>query len=374
MRWAGIAAACALTALAVLLSAPSALAHSPQPPRSFFGVVSQTHTLTDADLERMKRGHVGMVRVALPWQEVDPTPDPDDYDWRDFDGVVSNAARHGVAVLPTVYTVPQWVAALGGCHGSPAGPCSITPPKSAYALSLWRTFLTAAVARYGHGGSFWSAHPAVPRRPIETWQIWNEENSPGFFQPRPDPERYAALLRAASEAIHGQDASAQILIGGLFGYPRKGRGGGLRATEYLRDLYAIPDISAAFDGVAIHPYASRISGVEGQVRRINQIIHQAGDDEAGLWITEIGWASGGGPQPLNRGREGQAKRLRQAFRFFEEKRVAMRIQAVLWYAWRDVSLRDSICSWCARSGLFPIDSLKRPKPAWHAFTAFTGGR
>jgi len=354
-----------------VLAAPTSAAA--KPPDSFFGVVSQNRDLDTADFERMSRGHVGTVRIAMPWQEIDPGPAPNDLDWERFDDIVAAAARHRVRVLPTVYTVPIWVSLAENCGTQVYGPCSITPPRTTYGLSLWRSFLAAAVARYGPDGSFWRGHPSVPHRPIRTWQIWNEQNSPGFFQPRPDPERYANLLRAASEAIRGRDEGAEIVIGGLFGYPLKGRDGGMRATEYLRELYAIPDIEAAFDGVAVHPYASRISGVEGQMRRINQVITQAGDEKATLWVTEIGWASDSSDQPLSRGRQGQATRLRQAFDLFLSKRRAMRIEAVLWYAWQDVPRRDAICKWCSRSGLFPLGSLENPKPAWDAFTAFTGG-
>ena len=28
--------------------------------------------------------------------------------------------------------------------------------------------------RYGPRGSWWQDHPDVPKRPIRTWQIWNE--------------------------------------------------------------------------------------------------------------------------------------------------------------------------------------------------------
>jgi hypothetical protein len=370
MRWAGIAAAC--TIAASVLAAPATAAQ--KQPDPFFGVVSQNRDLSASDFERMGRGNVGTARIALPWQEIDPGPAPNDLEWDRFDEIVASAARNRVELLPTVYTVPHWVSLTEGCRTPANGPCSITPPHTAYGLSFWRSFLASAVARYGPDGSFWEGHPTVPYRPIEAWQIWNEQNSPGFFQPRPNPERYADLLRAASEAIGGQDESAQVVIGGLFGYPLNGRDGGLRATEYLRALYAIPDIEAAFDGVAVHPYASRISGVIGQMRRINQIITQAGDDKATLWVTEIGWASGGSDdEPLNRGPRGQANRLREAFEFFVEKRKPMRIETVLWYAWQDVPRRDAICKWCARSGLFPLGSLEQPKPAWKAFTAFTGG-
>ena len=49
------------------------------------------------------------------------------------------------------------------------------------------------------------------------------------------------------------------------------------------------------------------------------------------------------------------------------------IRPVLWYAWRDVSTHESRCKWCARSGLFRVDSLV-PKLAWDAFVRFTGGQ
>jgi hypothetical protein len=373
MRW--LTAAGAVLAAALMIGAPGRAAAPAKPPRDFFGVVSQTRSLSAGDFDRMGRARVGMVRAALPWQEVDPSPAPGDYEWARFDAIVAGAARRGISVLPTVYTVPQWVSHVAEhCNGPANGPCSITPPHTTYGLSLWRTFLAEAVGRYGPDGRFWAAHPHLRYEPITAWQIWNEENSPGFFQPRPNPSRYANLLRAASEAIRGQDPGAQVVIGGLFGYPLKGRDGGLRATEYLHDLYAIPDIGAAFDGVAVHPYASRIAGVEGQMRRINHIIHRAHDEQAQIWVTEIGWGSANGPEPLNRGRRGQAKRLRQAFRFFEAKRKAMRIHSVLWYAWQDVPAHDALCKWCARSGLFAVGPLERPKPAFRAYTAFTGGK
>ena len=254
----------------------------------------------------MGRGNVGTVRIALPWQEIDPGPAANDLEWDRFDEIVAGAARHQIDVLPTVYTVPHLGLADRGVPHAVQRPLLDHPaPHRLRAQLLAFVPRCRGCAATAPTATFWEGHPTVPYRPIDAWQIWNEQNSPGFFQPRPNPERYADLLRAASEAIGGRDDSAQIVIGGLFGYPLNGRDGGLRATEYLRALYAIPDIEAAFDGVAVHPYASRISGVVGQMRRINQIITQAGDDRATLWVTEIGWASGGSnDEPLNRGPRG----------------------------------------------------------------------
>ena len=255
------------------------------------------HTLDRDDFDRMDQGRVGTLRVALPWHEVDPTP----VAGRLRLGALRRHRRRRCAstaidVLPTVYTVPTGSRRSSTARRRPNGPCSITPPHTELGLSPWRTFLAEAVGRYGPGGLLLgAASRRCATQPITAWQIWNEENSPGFFQPRPDvgPLR-RRCCSAASEAIRGQDPDAEVVLGGLFGYPLNGRDGGLRATDYLRELYADPGIEAAFDGrrrsTRTRPHAP---GVKGQMRRINHIVREAGDEQARIWITEIGWGSGG---------------------------------------------------------------------------------
>ena len=368
MRRAGAVAALIMA----LVSMTAGTAGAGTPPPGFYGVVSQGHLERD-DMKRMGAGRVGTLRVSLPWGQIDRAPLPGGYDWSSFDQIVASAARERITILPTVYTVPQWVSALEGCTSPPGGPCTITPPHTQIGLAAWRTFLGAAVTRYGPGGLFWTLHPDLPAAPIRAWQIWNEENSPGFFAPRPDVGRYADLLRSAADAIRSQDPGAEIVLGGMFRYPLGGGKGGIRATDFLRGLYSQPGLEAAFDGVAVHPYAGRISGVERQVRRMAGVVRAAGDAQASLWITEIGWSSGGKRTPLNRGPRGQAQRLRAALGWFTRRRAHLRLRTVLWYAWRDVPESQSRCKWCARSGLFPVGSLDRPKPAWSAYVGFTGG-
>lgn len=367
MRGSGIAAALLVATAVLVTSAPA----SAQAPPEFYGVVPQDK-LSNRDIERMGRGRVGTMRVTLSWSEIDPTPVPQDYDWEKFDAVVAEAARQQVEILPTVFTVPPWVSAMEGCTKPPGGPCEIRPPQTAAGLGAWREFLEAAVGRYGPEGLFWTLNPTVPERPIRAWQIWNEQNSPGFYQPRPDVGDYAALLTAASEGIRAEDPGAEVVLGGLYRYPLRGEKGGIRATDYLERLYDHPGIESTFDGVAIHPYAARISGVRAQVRRMVRVVDARGDGDEGIWITELGWASAGRRNPLNRGPEGQAARLRRAFAWFTAEREALGIRLVAWYAWRDTAVDDVRCNWCAYSGLFEFDSL-RPKPAWAEFVRFTGG-
>ena len=100
----------------------------------------------------------------------------------------------------------------------------------------------------------------------------------------PDPRRRATTAACSPPQRRrsaGSDPGAQIVLGGLFRYPLGGREGGIRATDYLRELYA-RGLSYAFDGVAIHPYAGHVSGVRHQVKRMTDVIDESGDDAVGL--------------------------------------------------------------------------------------------
>lgn len=360
-----------IATLAALLGTTPAAQAQELPPREFYGVVSQGD-LQAPDFERMGAGRIGTVRLTLPWSEVDPSPLPRDYEWERFDVLVEGAARHGVSVLPTFYSIPRWVSTVERCEGPVNGPCAITPPRSEVGLRAWGEFVSASVERYGPGGSFWELHPEIPALPIRVWQVWNEPNSPGFYQPRPDVAGYARLLGAAAESIRAEDPSAEILLAGMFRYPLRGEKGGMRATDFLAQLYERPGAAADFDGVAVHPYAARLSGVKKALNRLLRVMRTAGDTGAGLWITEIGWASGGRPNPLNRGPEGQAARLAQSFRWLSANRAALGLRLIAWYAWRDTPVAETRCAWCAKSGLFRAAEL-RAKPAWEQLMQFTGG-
>lgn len=367
---AGVAAACAAAAVLAGCGSdegePATSTPAPVEP-SFFGVAPQGQLL-DEDLDRMGEGGVGTLRIFLPWGLIDPT-EADDFDFSAYDGIILGAARNDIDVLPFMFGTPNWVAQT--LDGEPCDlDCDGFAPRSEEALAAWGEFVAAAVNRYGPDGDLWAENPDLPARPVEVWQIWNEQNSPSFYEPAPDVASYAKLLEVASEQIREHDPEATVILGGMFGTPQGGERPAYSAWEYLRELYAITG-TETFDGVAVHPYAARLEKVELQIERMRDEIEAAGDDDASLWITEIGWSSDGPKNPLNRGLEGQAELLTDSFQYFVDNREAWNIQSVIWFSWRDIG--DSICDWCADSGLFPEASLEEPKPAWEAFTEFTGG-
>ncbi len=342
---------------------------APPAPEEFFGVVPQA-LLTDDDLDRMEKGKVGTIRLVVPWGALDLTPKADDLDFSSIDPVVLGAAERGIRVLPTIYGTPTWVAEdLDGYDCEDA--CGTYAPHSPEALDEWKSFIGALVDRWGPEGSLWEGHPDIDPTPVRSWQIWNEQNSPTFFQPSVDPAAYAALVESASEAIHDRDDGGEVVLGGMFGTPFKGEPPAMRAWDFLHDLYAIDGARDTFDDIAAHPYAAHEAKIEVQVEHLHDEV-VAADDDAGLWITEVGASSAEGGNPLDRGPEGQADQLRDAFDFFLAQRQAWNIKGVTWYSWRDTPSEASQCDWCAGSGLFEAEALD-PKPAWDAFVSFTGG-
>ena len=226
------------------------------------------------------------------------------------------------------------------------------------------------MGRYGPDGEFWRLHPALPYTPVRTWQVWNEQNAAHFWHgSKPSPARYADLLRLTHDAITEVDPAAEIVLGGMYGYPNDR--GSMKMRRYLRALYATGSVHGLFDGVALHPYARNVRAVKRQVTHARKIMNANGDAAKGIWVTEIGWATDG-PRGwhLVTNRKGQARKLRRSFRMLLRKRASYGIRNVTWFSWRDFP--KGVCRWCGASGL--LSRSGKPKPAWFQYARLAGGR
>jgi hypothetical protein len=359
-----------LLALVAALCAPTA---AEALPGSFFGIAPQT-ALTDRDAAYMKAGGIGSIRWPLAWASVQPTA-RGGYDWSSFDPVVEVAARHGLAVLPFLYTTPSWAASKS----------TTLPIDSARARRGWTAFVEAAVKRYGPGGEFWAEHappsaevnyvPAISMPlPIRNWQVWNEANFFYFAYPV-SPGRYARLLKLTNGAIKSADPSAKTILSGLFGNPDQGGKWGMDATKFLAALYRVPGIKAQFDGVALHPYAFHVEDLEEMTDEMREVMLENHDPGAGFYVTEMGWGSQNDSSVVafEQGIQGQARELRRAYRFLILNRAWLNLKATYWYSWKD-NPEYVACSFCDSVGLFRAGAEFRPKPAWRAFVGLTGGR
>jgi len=359
----------AFVAIVALFAAGAGGKPTPSAPPSFFGMSPQTE-LTDRDTAYMRAGHVGALRVPLPWSAIQPTA-RGGYDWSEFDKLISTAARAHLQVLPFVYGTPSWV----------AGKATTLPIDSAKARSAWATFLAAAVKRYGPGGEFWAENAsginyeqAIPTpTPIRTWQIWNEANFFYFAYPV-SPSRYARLLKLSSAAIKGTDPGAKVVLTGLFGKPNPRPPRGMPASQFLAALYRVPGIESSFDGIALHPYAIDTEDLEELVEAFHEVTVE-NHDRVPLYITEMGWGSQNDFQhdAFEQGIQGQARQLRNAYTYLLQNRGRLDLKQVYWYSWKDT--RDyPECDFCDSVGLFRTGKGFHPKPAWRAFVALSHGR
>jgi hypothetical protein len=357
-----------LAALALTVPAATSIGASSPPPQ-FFGVSPQGG-LTQNDVEYMRAARIGSIRWPLSWGSVQPSPHGG-YNWTGFDEVVEMAARGHLQVLPFLYGTPRWI----------SGKPTTLPIDSARAREAWSAFVSAAVERYGPGGEFWAEHaheginyePAIPTpTPIRSWQVWNEANFFYFAYPV-SPTRYARLLKLTHGAIKRADPQAKIVLSGLFGEPTAGGLRGMPAVEFLERLYQVPGIKADFDSVALHPYAVDAETLEEMAEEVRGVVLQAHDPGAGLYITEMGWGSQNdfNKVAFEQGVKGQVDELRNAYRFLIDNRHRLNLKATYWFSWQD--LKGS-CTFCDSVGLFHAGNRLKPKPAWHAFVALTGGR
>jgi hypothetical protein len=324
-------------------------------PRVFFGAEADpvTAPMTAADFQRMRAAKLGTLRVDFLWSKVERTAGAP-RDWSFYDQLVRRAARARVSIMAVLVGSPAF-----------AAESEAYVPATAAGRAGFSRFVRDVVKRYGHGGSFWRLHRKIPRRPVSTYQIWNEPNYPPHWADGPpDAAAYGAFLKEQASVIRRYDRRATIGLGGLLASSTRGEAG----YSYLAALYRIPGIKRAFDAVSVHPYAEDAAGVQGELTRIRAVMRSNGDARTPVWISELGWATGGGNPYFSTTPAGQAAKLKSAFRFVARNRARYRVSRLVWFSWRD-RFGPASRGWEFYCGLF--DASGNPKPAWTAFRKFT---
>jgi exo-beta-1,3-glucanase (GH17 family) len=143
------------------------------------------------------------------------------------------------------------------------------------------------------------------------------------------------------------------------------------ARDYLTKLYAL-GAADDFDSIAIHPYANNAGLSVAQLESAHRLAVKHGDGDAGLWVTEVGWAARGPKSnPYVKGLDGQARVLARALSEYKRRARTLNLRGVFWYSWRDKKGGEAICDWCGYAGLRTKQG--EPKPAWEAFIRVARG-
>src|SRR6201989_1299105 len=286
--------------LALGLLAVPAAAQGYLPP-GFIGISPQNNGNAH-EHEVMGDAGIQSVRLPLYWAAVEPeNPAFAERQWDSFDREVRLAADAGMETLPFITSTPKWVS-----------PVRIdVPVATAHQRRAWASFVQAAVRRYGPGGSFWREEDELPYIPVRRWEIWNEENIVSFAA-KPEPARFATLIRIAGRVIHREAPGSKVIVGGLFGRPLQ-IPPNVASGDFLSRLYRARPIKRFFDGVALHPYVADARAMGTQLTNLRRIMRRHHDGATPLYVTELGWGSQSGPTRWQRGLWGQAYQLSKAF-------------------------------------------------------------
>lgn len=324
--------------------------------KGFFGVV-QGQPFSKRDYAQLGKAGTGTVRFGLIWNSVEPNS-TSGFHWDAYDAKIGNLAAHGVRSFPTLSGSPSWIAK------HPKQP----PLGSKHDQQAWQKFLTAAVNRYGRGGTYWQTryrlqHPGKRAVPITEWQIWNEPNLRKFFPKKHATRNYARLVKLSAKPIRQADGKAKVVLAGMPAFLRP------TADKFLGRLYRVKGFKKSFDAAALHPYAENMKKFTTAIKRMRRALKQHGDKRKGLWLTEVGWGSKRGHGHLNVGKKGQKRMLQRSFSVTLHKRHKWHIQGVQWFDWRDPPKGAAVgCSFCSSAGLLKNGYGK--KPAYRAFTHF----
>jgi hypothetical protein len=334
--------ASARSSAAASLQRPSTTTTPPAPPAvpaGFVGVdvdgpVFGSHDTINFDRQvgTMVANGVQSIRVAFNWAAAEqyqswskvPTADRDEYtnvDGKPFlftqtDEIVGSAAQHDVTVLPTVLYTPSWDAS-----NNKQGPVN-TPKRT----GPYGTYLTALIGRYGPHGSFWKANPQILRRPIRSWQIWNEENL-GYYWPQPFASSYVRLLRTAHAAIRQADPGAKVVLGALTNL----------AWKSIGQIYRIGGARNLFDVASVNGFTKLPADVILYLRLTRNAMIHFQDGHKPLLATEVSWPSSEGKSrqkfDFDTTEAGQARDIATLLPLIGAAYQSLRLAGFYYYTW-----------------------------------------
>lgn len=256
------------------------------------------------------------IRFDISWSIVQPK-NSSQFSWATYDTIVAAAQKYHLSILGIIDYTPQWARA-SSCPTSDK--CQPKDPNQ------FGTFAAAVASHYAPMG-------------VHSWEIWNEPNSPLFWQPKASPSTYAKLLKAAYQGIHHVDASAIVVTGGLA--PQTNTEAGWAPLDFMAELYH-NGAKPYFDAIGDHPYTFPQSPTDDMYHAWNQmaapldslrqLLVYEHDSNKKIWVTEFG-APTNGPDPKRWVSESeQATILQGAINLYRSYNW---VGPFFWYSYKD---------------------------------------
>ena len=287
IEWPEVVAKDPVPPLVVRDSPPEDLPQSPIAAGSYYGLCGHGGL---AYFPLWQAAGVQWLRAGFGWAAAEPTRGEDDFSA--MDAVVAEAQAAGIRLIGLIHGTPGWAAREG---------TSISPPTD---LALWERYVQRLTRRY--------------RGRVHVWEIWNEPDIGQFWSGT--AADYVALLAAAYRGAKRGNPGCLVMSAGL-------DGPGEHFLQEMIDLGAMEHC----DLVGFHPYAGDPKLAEERIRAVWRILnfHQV---RKPIWVTEVGWQSGGwktGPGVV----DSEATKAAYLSEIYE--RLSPLAEVVCWYVSRE---------------------------------------
>jgi hypothetical protein len=300
---------------------------------------------------------VKWIRIDMSWADVQPDG-PTQFDWTKLDAIVAAAKAHNLKILGTIDYAPTWAMASN---------CTLNEKCPPTNLNQFASFASDLASRYASSG-------------LQYWEIWNEPNLAGFWEPAPSAEKYTQLLKLTYLAIKKLQPNATVLSGGLGDLDRNPAS--IKQQAFLTQVYA-DGAKPYFDVLGFHAYSypalpsyvalwsgwSMMNDIPDSIR---SIMIANGDANKQIWITEYG-APTNGPgsiatdtdpnydnSPDHVSEALQADMLTQAV---DKYKTTSTLGGFFWYSYEDLGTSTDTAE--NFFGLLNYDGS--PKPAYYAY-------
>lgn len=259
-----------------------------------YGVCASPFTREDEKIvpeafDLLEKAGVKWARLGFRWDEIEPTKGV--YDFSKNDRLVKLAQKHNIKVLGLINRTPVWASGAEN---------TISPPKD---IEDWKNFVITVVTRY--------------KGKVAHWEAWNEPDIKKFWTG--SPEEYITLLKTAYRVIKSIDPSMKVVSAGLDGNAEKGK-------VYLESLLKL-GMTDYCDIIAFHPYGKTPERSLQRVIKFREILDKYSEGKP-LWLTEVGWQSGGWPggPAIVENEQVKAKYLKESFSLLKPH-----ADAIFWY-------------------------------------------
>ncbi len=304
-----------------------------------------------ADLKRVAASAtdlgVGWSREELSWANIEPQEGR--FNFSVYDDRLAMLQQQGIGVVGMLLTTPSWAS---GVEQTQPGWYWYPPTDPA----TYGRYVEATV-------NHWKDRVAV-------WELWNEPDKAGTWQPQPNPAAYAALLWQGYQAVKRADPTALAMVGSVYVHDRNNEG-----LAFLNQVVAASNGQLNFDILGVHTFmtdrqpedVARDNPVQNLPYRITvarEWLAAHGGANKPVWVTEDGEST-----CANCGGNGVSPQV-QAWRLPRQYVLAIANGAGKFFYFQ---LKDKFNN--PPSDLFGnmaiIDNNWQPKPAYYAYKAMT---